>query len=331
VVRGAERFFERSEVRQAMIAMRAAVRSTPGDTPLVTAVVEALAAVGWSREQPPSGGAAREQWEALAALVALAEEYAKTPALEPIGEAGAVQRDVSLSAFNDELSRRAEQQHAPTVEGVTLASLHSAKGLEWDAVFLVGLADGTLPTTYAKTQDQLEEERRLLYVGVTRARQWLWLSYGQLRSSGGRARRPCRFLPQLERTSSTERAGDRSRKPDRRRAQVAFCRICGATLLAGADRKLGRCPTCPSDLDEELYERLLAWRAATAAEQKVPAYVVFTDATIVAIAERKPATPPELLAIAGIGPRKLGQYGAAVFALVGGASPVELAPENFEN
>ena len=332
VVRGAERFFERPEVRQAMIALRSAVRSTPGETPLVQAVVDALSATGWAPDAAPAGGAQRERWEALAALVTLAEEYARRPALLPLGEAGAVQRDVSLAAFCEELARRAEQQHAPTVEGVTLASLHSAKGLEWDAVFLVGLADGTLPTMYAKTPEQLEEERRLLYVGVTRARQWLWLSYGQSRSGGGRSRRPCRFLPQLEsnRGSSLEKAGQ-SRKPVSRRTTVSSCRVCGATLLAGSDRKLGRCATCPSDLDKELYERLLAWRATTAKASKVPAYVVFTDATIVAIAERKPSAPPELLAIAGIGPRKLGQYGAAVFALVAGASPDDLAPENFEN
>jgi DNA helicase-2/ATP-dependent DNA helicase PcrA len=331
VVRGAERFFERPEVRRAMIALRSAVRATPGETPLVQAVVEALAATGWQHGKPPPGGAAREQWEALAALVALAEEYARTPVLEPIGQAGSVQRELTLAGFTEELARRAEQQHAPTVEGVTLASLHSAKGLEWDAVFLAGLADGTLPTTYAKTPDQLEEERRLLYVGVTRARQWLWLSYGQMRSSGGRSRRPCRFLPQLSRTPSTERAGAHSRKPDRRRPQVSSCRICGATLLAGADRKLGRCPTCPSDLDEELHERLQTWRSAVAAGLKIPAYVVFTDATLVAIAERRPSSPAELLAIAGIGPRKLGQYGAAVFALVAGASPAEVSSENFGN
>ena len=63
----------------------------------------------------------------------------------------------------------------------------------------------------------------------------------------------------------------------------------------------------------------------------MPAYVVFTDATVVALAERRPTTPAELLAIAGIGPRKLGQYGAAVFALVAGAGPDDLVPENFEN
>jgi DNA helicase-2/ATP-dependent DNA helicase PcrA len=329
VVRGAERFFERPEVRQAMIALRSAVRSTPGETPLVEAVVEALSATGWSRDAAPAGGAQREQWEALAALVALAEEYARSPEVLPLGQAGAVQRDVTLATFCEELARRAEQQHAPTVEGVTLASLHSAKGLEWDAVFLAGLADGTLPTMYAKTPEQLEEERRLLYVGVTRARQWLWLSYGQSRSGGGRARRPCRFLPQLDGTRSFEKAG-KSQKSVSRRTLVVSCRVCGATLLAGTDRKLGRCSTCPSDLDEELYGRLMAWRASTAQELKVPAYVVFTDATVAAIAERAPSTPPELLAIAGIGPRKLGQYGAAVFALVGGASPDDLGPENFE-
>ena len=334
VVRGAERFFERAEVRQAMIALRSATRSIPGETPLVEAVVEGLSALGWARDQPPAGGAAREQWEALAALVALAEDFAKAPEIERVGDAAAIQRDPSLSDFVAELQRRAEQQHAPTVEGVTLASLHSAKGLEWDAVFLVGLSDGTLPTTYAKTNEQIEEERRLLYVGVTRARQWLWLSYGQTRSGGGRARRPCRFLPQLERrgTGGTERAGvsSVSRKPDRR-TKVSSCRICGATLLAGADRKLGRCPTCPSDIDQDLYDRLSDWRRRTASELDVPAYVVFTDATLVALAERKPSTPPELLAIAGIGPRKLGQYGAAVFSLVAGRSPDDLAQENFEN
>jgi DNA helicase-2/ATP-dependent DNA helicase PcrA len=316
VVQGAERFFERPEVRQAVVALRAAARST-AETPLVRAVVEALSALGWVPDHPPAGGAARERWEALAALVRLAEEYAASPSVLPLGEAAAVERPVSLADFCAELQRRAAVQHAPTVDGVTLASLHSAKGLEWDAVFLVGLADGVLPTAYARTPEQIEEERRLLYVGITRAREWLWLSYASARSPGGRARRPCRFLPQFNPTAGGVSAD--SRKSDRRRTRVAFCRVCGATLLSGADRKLGRCSTCPSDLDEELLGRLREWRARVAGTQKVPAYVVFTDATLVALAERRPERPEELLAIAGIGPRKLRLYGDTVVALIKGA------------
>jgi DNA helicase-2/ATP-dependent DNA helicase PcrA len=111
-----------------------------------------------------------------------------------------------------------------------------------------------------------------------------------------------------------------SRKADRLRASVVSCRVCGATLLAGGDRKLGRCPTCPSDLDEDLFERLRGWRSRTASTGKVPAYVVFTDATLVALAERQPSRREDLIAIAGIGPRKLGLYGDAVLALIAGAS-----------
>ncbi|MFC8297111.1 ATP-dependent DNA helicase UvrD2 [Micromonospora orduensis] len=330
VVQGAERFFERTEVRQAMVALRSATRSIPGETPLPTAVVEALTAVGWSPDAPPAGGAARERWEALAALVQLAEEYAATPEVLPIGEAASVERQVTLTDFTEELATRAAQQHVPTVDGVTLASLHSAKGLEWDAVFLVGLAEGTLPTTYARSVEQVEEERRLLYVGITRARQWLWLSYAVARSPGGRARRPSRFLPQLDRSGGTERAATGTgpaRRPERRRTQIMSCRICGATLLAGPDRKLGRCPTCPSDIDDELHERLREWRQRVAGAQKVPAYVVFTDATLTALAERRPGRPEELIAIAGIGPRKLGLYGESVLALVGGAGVDDVCPE----
>lgn len=317
VVQGAERFFERPEVRQAVVALRAAVRSTPGELPLVRAVVEALSAVGWTPDRPPPGGAARERWEALAALVRLAEEYVASAPPLPLGEAAVVERPVSLADFCAELQRRAAQQHAPPVDGVTLASLHAAKGLEWDAVFLVGLCDGVLPTSYARTPEQIEEERRLLYVGITRAREWLWLSYGSARSPGGRLRRPTRFLPQF---GGGGGSGSDGRRSERGRSRVAFCRICGATLLAGVDRKLGRCATCPSDLDEELFERLRQWRARVAGTQKVPAYVVFTDATLTALAERKPERPEDLLAIAGIGPRKLRLYGEAVIALVGGAS-----------
>ncbi|WP_245601690.1 ATP-dependent DNA helicase UvrD2 [Hamadaea tsunoensis] len=309
VVRGGERFFERAEVRQAMVALRAAGRSVPEGADVPDAAADVLRGLGWEPAQPPSGGAARERWEALAALHRLAQES----------------RAATLADFAAELGRRADAQYAPTIDGVTLASLHSAKGLEWDAVFLVGLVEGTLPTAYAKTPHAVEEERRLLYVGITRARQWLWLSHGQARSPGGRARKPCRFLPQLTgESASTVRARREAAKVDRRRAIAVSCRICGTTLLGGAERKLGRCSGCPADVDEQILQKLHEWRTRVAAAQQVPAYVVFTDATLTALAERRPTSTDDLLAIAGVGPRKIELYGAATLALLGGADVDEL-------
>ncbi len=314
-VHGAQRFFERGEVRQAMAAVRAATRTAePG--PLRANVIAALDAVGWRPETPPTGGAARERWEALAAIVGLVDEFGG-------------QR--SLAEFSDELGRRAAIQHAPTVDGVTLASLHAAKGLEWDAVFLVGLVDGVLPTTYARTPDAVEEERRLLYVGITRAREFLTLSYAMARAPGGRQRRPSRFLATDESQNRQGASGrgsrtGRERGSAARRSITVTCRVCGASLTEAVDRKLGRCATCPSTMDDELYGRLRQWRLAIAAAQRVPAYVVFTDATLIALAERQPRELTELVDIAGIGPRKLGLYGEAVIALIGGADPADLVP-----
>jgi DNA helicase-2/ATP-dependent DNA helicase PcrA len=204
------------------------------------------------------------------------------------------------------------------VDGVTLASLHAAKGLEWEAVFIVGLADGSVPISHARSAEQVEEERRLLYVGITRARRLLWLTWALARSPGGRPRRPSRFLPRDPDT----RAGSKSPAPAaRRRATLVTCRVCGTTLLDGAERKLGRCLDCPSDLDQDLFDRLRAWRLRAAQSRGTPAYTVFTDATLTALAERRPQSPEELVAIRGIGPHKLALYGDAVLALVGGADP----------
>ncbi|MEV0151139.1 MULTISPECIES: ATP-dependent DNA helicase UvrD2 [unclassified Nonomuraea] len=305
VVRGAERFFERPEVRQAVVLLRGAARSASGE-PLASEVHHILAGLGLT-PAPPGGGKAREKWESLKALADLAEDMATEGA--------------DLPVFVAELERRASEQHAPPVEGVTLASLHAAKGLEWDAVFLVGLTDGMLPIIYAETPEQIEEERRLLYVGITRARHHLALSWALSRAPGGRkGRRPSRFLDGL-----TGRAAAASRAPAaaKERRQVAApvsCRVCAKTLTAAAEQKLGRCASCPADYDEELLESLKAWRTATAKESKIPPYVVFTDVTLQAIAERAPRTEQELLSIAGVGRVKLDRYGEAVLSLCRGAS-----------
>ncbi|ALO10911.1 ATP-dependent DNA helicase UvrD or PcrA [Streptomyces venezuelae] len=321
-LRGAERFFERQEVREAGIALRGAARAGGNDSLLDDAedlpaqVRAVLSTKGWTTKPPSGSGAVRDRWESLAALVRLAEDFARA-------KSGA-----TLSDLVAELDERAAAQHAPTVQGVTLASLHAAKGLEWDAVFLVGLTEGMMPITYAKTDEQVEEERRLLYVGVTRARVHLSLSWALSRAPGGRAsRRPSRFLKGLRPGSGSlgsvgvagsggiERGiGGGRRKP---RGPV-LCRVCGATLTEAGAMKLMRCEDCPSDMDEGLYERLRDWRSEQARELAQPAYCVFTDKTLMAIAERVPTTDGELSSIAGVGIRKLDRFGADVLAICAG-------------
>lgn len=302
-VRGGERFFSRPEVRKAMSAIRmAASGRAPADSAsLIDTVRAVLAPVGLTPE-PPGGAAQRAQWESLLALVELAEELV------------AVESDADLRRFSVELETRADAAHPPAVQGVTLASLHAAKGLEWDVVFLVGLADGTLPIQHADGDDTaIEEERRLLYVGVTRARRRLALSWALTRKPGGaRRRRRSRFLHGLipethpaSRVAATSNAGSKPR-----------CRVCGAPLLGIDALKMRRCSECPSDVDTDLLDRLRGWRAEEAKGQQVPAYVVFTDATLTAIAEHRPTDNAALVAIPGIGARKLDRYGPAVLSLV---------------
>jgi DNA helicase-2/ATP-dependent DNA helicase PcrA len=93
--------------------------------------------------------------------------------------------------------------------------------------------------------------------------------------------------------------------------------VCGRALIEAVERKLGRCADCPSDLDEALFERLREWRSARAKEQSLPAYCVFTDATLTAIAESRPADRAALAGIPGVGATKLERYAEDVLALLG--------------
>ncbi len=287
VLRGGERFFDRAEIREARLLLRGAARSGEvGDEPLPDAVRSVLSSLGWYPDNAPPGGAARERWESLAALVTLADDVL---ALNP---------EAALDDFTAELDQRAGSQHAPTVQGVTLASLHSAKGLEWDAVFLVGLTDSTLPIQHATTAAQVAEEKRLLYVGITRAREQLALSWALARSPGQRkGRRPSRFLDGLRPATPVEPA-----RPKRR-----------AKAAAAAE-------------DAELFGRLRTWRRAQAEAQNVPPYVVFSDATLVAIADAHPGSRAALAQISGVGPTKLTRYADPVLAVLGGADPAEVEP-----
>jgi DNA helicase II / ATP-dependent DNA helicase PcrA len=307
-LRGAERFFDRDEVRRAVALIRAAARSASAADDAAAQIAPILATIGLT-PQPPSGrGAARERWESLEAVAQLAAGFF---AADP--EAG-------LADLSAELAVRSAIGHAPAMAGVTLASLHAAKGLEWQAVFMPGLTDGNVPIVYAQTDEAIEEERRLLYVGVTRARERLYLSWALARTPGGRrTRKPSRFLAHVL-SSRGSAAGERAQGGSRAGGPRA------GGPRAGGPGASGHRARGPSNPDSELFSRLRDWRLAVSREQSVPAYVVFSDATLQAIADTRPASRGELAAIPGVGAVKLDRYGAAVIQLCADAAGQQKEP-----
>lgn len=290
LVRGGERFFSRREVREAVVLLRGAAR-TMADAPMPEAVRDVLAGAGWTPEPPGARGAVRERWESLQALVALADDLAAT-------------RGADIAGLVAELEERAGAQHAPAISGVTLATLHAAKGLEWDAVFLIGVSEGLLPISLAEGDAAIAEERRLLYVGITRAREHLMLSYGKARTVGGRAtRKPSRFLDGLWPEEGQSAARQRPRRRDR------------VTELSEQDPEAA-----------ELFARLQAWRGEVASAIGKPAYTVLHDTTLAAVASARPKDLRQLGILRGIGTAKLAAYGPAVLAIVRGEDVVVEPP-----
>lgn len=180
-VRGGERFFSRPEIQNAIRAIRAE-SVVASDKDLYQAVADICRSLGWQTRQPSEKGSAREKWESLNSLLAITEEL---PA------------NSSLLDFAKELEERQRSQHEPVKAAVTLSTLHAAKGLEWDLVFIIGLTEGYLPISYAQTSAELHEEQRLLYVGLTRARKELTLSWARRDANSTRDREQSRFLSLL--------------------------------------------------------------------------------------------------------------------------------------
>jgi len=180
-VQGGTRFFDRPEVKLAVHHMRGeAVRQT--DDELTRRVGLVLQVSGWTPTPPEGTGAVREQWEALQAIMGLAEDA-------PAG--------TTMQQFTQDLVDRAATHHEPELDAVTLATLHSSKGLEWPNVVVIGAAEGLLPISYATADTAVDEERRLFYVGLTRARRSVTITWSRLGSTRGGARAASRFLAAL--------------------------------------------------------------------------------------------------------------------------------------
>jgi DNA helicase-2/ATP-dependent DNA helicase PcrA len=287
------RFYDRPEVKAALTTIRGLSAAGAGRA-LATAIRAAFGEMlGHEPGDPgaapegPRGDEARERAAALETVLAIVDEVVRA---EP-----AADRDRIV----DELERRAAHERDGAADGVNLLTYHRAKGLEWDAVFLPMLEDGTLPIRQAFDDDAaIAEERRLLYVGITRARRHLHLSWADRRETRGREgrRTRSRFLAGL---------GGAAARPT----------ASGRGLLPTATRVRPR----PATGEDPLFDALRAWRTDRAREEKMPAYVIAYDETLASIAAARPATLAALERVKGIGPAKLDKYGADILAIVAAA------------
>ena len=282
-VAGGKPFFARDDVRTAISRLRAAAAAATDDGSVGEIVRDVLSGVGWAPEAP-SGQAGSERWSNMNAIVGWADDS----------------KAETLAVFVAELDERVAYQVEPDKAGVELATIHAAKGLEWDAVFLVGVAEGLLPISYAKTAAAREEERRLLYVAVTRARDLLTLSWARSRGVDGRGKRKrSRLLDGIW----PEEAGVGAPKKKARASTRALNRAFEEEASPQAI---------------ELFGRLKAWRLEVSRQAGVPPFAVFTDQTLRDIAQAMPKNTTQLRVIRGIGDVKVQRFAAPVLALVRG-------------
>jgi DNA helicase-2/ATP-dependent DNA helicase PcrA len=284
-VRGAARFLDRPEVKAALADLRTAASRAPRSTPFV-ALLDALG----------SNAETAERREHVDALIRLGHEYV---ALD-----GA---NATVDGFAAHLTATLRDDVPSGDDAVELLTFHRAKGLEFAFVFVTGLERGLVPIAHASTPTERAEERRLLYVALTRATQSLRLSCARTRTVGGRtasrARSP--WLAPVE--ASWADAADAPRADPRPVLRATRARLGD---LSPAD------PGALTAADRELLGALVEWRRRLARASAVPAFVVFSDATLRAIARLRPATPEELLAVPGIGRVKAERHGAAVLEIV---------------
>jgi DNA helicase-2/ATP-dependent DNA helicase PcrA len=287
-VRG-EGFFARPEVRRAIAVVRTLARGSD-EAPLVERVEAAFERqLGVRRGHPPDGEGAAERHAAVLTLLELADELARS---DP---------SVGAPAFVTELDRRVAIEAGGVPTGVELLTYHRAKGLEWEAVFLPALEEGTLPIRQATEPAELAEERRLLYVGITRARRHLWLSW------------------------TTRRLGATGREGRRSRSRF----LDGLVPMAPGRVRIGSSPNDHAERAERqaaarvdpgerspLSNALRAWRTARAKQDEIAAFIVFHDSTIEAIAAARPRSVAELRRVPGVGPTKLDRYGEEIIGVV---------------
>ena len=298
-VRGAARFLDRPAVAAALNELRRAAAAAPG-LPLNAHLAGLLE---WAEEAGGGEEATRDRREHVDALVRLGHEYL------------AVDTDATAAGFITYLLTVLAEDDPTGADAVELLTFHKAKGLEWPTVFVTGLERGLVPIAYAETPAALAEERRLLYVALTRAERELHLSWAQRRTLGGRemTRQASPYLTSIE--AALAAFGPNGDGDWQAAVAAERARLAKARAAAGRDRAM-----VGASADPRVLAELVAWRKTLARASGVPAQVIFHDATLAAVAEAKPTDRAALMALPGLGPLKVERYGDELLALVARAS-----------
>jgi DNA helicase-2/ATP-dependent DNA helicase PcrA len=296
-VRGDGGFLHQPEVRDAI----AALRSLPGRTPIRSGVADL-------DELLAQGDGTDERRANVEELVRLAGEY---DAIEPGGTTTGF-----LAWLNATVKAEAPDTAGDAVEVVTF---HRAKGLEWPVVFIAGLERGLVPIGHATTPAAEAEERRLLYVAITRAREVVRCTWAERRTFGQRSI-PRTASPYLEPIEVTVALLAKGFAPADLRAKIAAERERIASIAAArVSRNPRGAAIAGANADPDVLTALKAWRSEAARAAGMPAYVIFHDTTLAALAEAMPTKPGELLTVPGIGPVKVDRYGAEVLRVIAAA------------
>ncbi|HUF32739.1 MAG TPA: ATP-dependent DNA helicase UvrD2 [Acidimicrobiales bacterium] len=300
-VRGGGALLRRPEVQAALGHLR------DGRGPLHARIADLDLQVRAATPDDVEDGPAAERRAALAEIVRLGREYL------------ALDRAGSPEGFAAWLSATVGVEAARRGEAVELATFHAAKGLEWPIVFLAGLEQGLVPIGGAGDAD-LDEERRLLYVAITRAELELHCSWARQRTFGTRTvpRRPSPWLEEIEAARAALAAGATGAESDwRDRIIEERRRLRSARALSGHPR--GPAVTVGLGADPEILAALRAWRADAARTSGVPAPVILHDTTLAAVAEARPRDHEALMSLPGLGPVKAHRYGDAILGVVAAA------------
>ncbi|MFA5886079.1 MAG: ATP-dependent DNA helicase UvrD2 [Acidimicrobiia bacterium] len=306
-VRGAGRFLARPEVKVVLADLRRAATRSP-DSPF-GALLDTLVGEAVNEERPREHSGATSEAESRRAEAA---SEARRQYLDAIVRLGHEYLDADgahaeVDGFLAYLTATLRDDSPAREDAVELLTFHRAKGLEFSTVFVTGLERGLVPIAHADTPAEKAEERRLLYVALTRAGRALLLSRARTRTVGARVanRAPSPWLAVVQ---ASWTGGVPSTPADPRTGLRAT-----RAKLAGAQPGSG---DALSPADAALFASLVEWRRRLARASAVPAYVIFNDATLKAVATGRPTSRDALLAIPGIGPVKAERHGDALLELV---------------